>query len=443
MARLVLATYGSLGDLHPVLALALELRRRGHLVALATTENYREKIRRLDFAFHALRPDLLAGGDAVIAEIMDGTRGTTRLMRDRMFPAIREMQADLAAATAGAELLVASELVFVAPILAASAGLPWISYCLAPASLLSADDPPVLPLPRGLGWLPRLGPAGLRFVMRAGRIVSHRWWRPVRTLRRELGLPPGGHPLFEGKFSARLNLALFSPVLQPPQADWPDPTVQTGFLFFDEGSEAPAAAPAPAFALPAPVEAFLQGGEPPLIFTLGSAAIYVAGNFYREAVRAATRLGRRALLLLGGNPPPPDLPPAMLAWDYLPYAAIFPRAAAIVHQGGVGTTAQALRAGRPMVVVPFAHDQFDNAARVTRLGVARTLGRSRLNATNLAWTIAALLADSGATKTAADISARIRTERGAARAAEAIERSLPGTVAGAPGHGGRGTRHSG
>lgn len=434
MARLVLATYGSLGDLHPVIALGLEMRERGHHVVLATTENYREKIRGLGFAFHALRPDLLAGGEQVIAEIMDGARGTTRLMRDRLFPAIREMHADLAVATAEADLLVASELVFAAPILAATQRLPWVSYCLAPASLLSAVDPPVLPLPRGLGWLRRLGPAGLRFVTRAGRIVSHPWWRPVRTLRRELGLPPGGHPLFEGKFSPRLNLALFSPVLQPPQADWPEPTVQTGFLFYDEGTMAANSAPATAAALPPPVEAFLQGGEPPLVFTLGSAAIYVAGNFYRDAVRATAHLGWRALLLLGGNPPPPDLPPSMLACDYLPYAALFPRAAAIVHQGGVGTTAQALRAGRPMVVIPFAHDQFDNAARVTRLGIARTLGRSRLKATHLAGTIAALLADSRISESAGAIGARIRSESGAARAADAIEHSLVGTATDAPGH---------
>jgi UDP:flavonoid glycosyltransferase YjiC (YdhE family) len=152
--------------------------------------------------------------------------------------------------------------------------------------------------------------------------------------------------------------------------------------------------------------------------------VFAAENFYHESARAALQLGRRALLLLGKNSPPPDLPPSILAWDYLPYAAIFPRAAAVVHQGGVGTTAQALRAGRPMVVVPFAHDQFDNAARVARLGVSRTLARSRCTAKQIARALSALLGDARTAPLAVEIGARIRAERGVATACDALERAL-------------------
>jgi len=314
----------------------------------------------------------------------------------------------------GADLLVASELVFAAPLLAATHRVPWVSTFLAPVSLFSIHDPPTLPLPRGLEWVQRLGPLAFRFVRQIAKIVSHAWWRPVRDFRRELGLSAGEHPLFDGKYSPVLNLALFSPVLQHPQPDWLPHMVQAGFCFFEE----------PAAPLPIDVAQFLDGGEPPIVFTLGSAAVYIAGDFYSQAVRASQLLGRRAVLLLGKNSPPANLPASILACDYLPYAQIFSRAAAIVHQGGVGTTAQALRAGRPMIVVPFAHDQFDNAARMRRLGVGRIIARAKFTGESVAREIWSLLADQSASENAAAIGARISTERGVEHACDALERAL-------------------
>lgn len=419
MPRIVLATYGSLGDLHPVIALAFGLRERGHDIVIATSEMYRAKVDALGFAFHPLRPDLLAQGEHVVAEIMDGHRGTERLMRKHLFPAVRNMHADLAPLVANADLLLASELVFPAPIFAATHGVRWASYQLAPVSLFSLHDPPTLPAPDSVRWLQRGGWLH-RIVKPVAKWVSHSWWRPVRELRAELGLPAGKHPLFEGKYSPALNLALFSSVLQSPQPDWPAQTTQTGFLFFDEHAPGPHGPK-----LPAAVEDFLASGDPPIVFTLGSAAIYVPGNFYVESARAAQLLGRRAVLLLGkNNAPPPDLPPSILACDYLPYAQIFPRASAIVHQGGVGTTAQALRSGRPMLVVPFAHDQFDNAARITRLGVGRSMPRSRYESGRVARVLAPLLANRRVAEAAARIGERVRAETGVKLACDAIERLL-------------------
>jgi rhamnosyltransferase subunit B len=415
MPRILIATYESLGDLHPAIALARGLQTRGHQVEIATSEMYRAKIAALGLGFHALRPDLLAQGEHIIADIMDGPRGSERLMRNYLFPAVRSMHADLLPLVDGVDLLVASELVFPAPILAATHGVRWASYQLAPVSLFSLHDPPVLPLPDTVRWLQRGGWLH-RAIKAIAKLVSHSWWRPVRELRAELGLPAGRHPLFEGKYSPLLNLALFSPVLQPPQRDWPGNTVQTGSLFHDEEN---------AFhTLPPKVAEFLAAGEPPIVFTLGSAAVYVPGDFYAESVRAARILGRRALLLLGKNSPPPDLPSSVLAWDYLPYAQIFPRAAAVVHQGGVGTTAQALRAGCWMLIVPFAHDQFDNAARVQRLGAGRILSRKRYRADAVARELRALLADEAARNAAAQAGACVRAERGVESACDALERLL-------------------
>ncbi len=416
MARILLATIGSLGDLHPALALALELQRRGHRAEIATSEFYREKITTLGLPFHPLPPEVAVGDGALVRQIMDGRSASAFLLRDLLFPAVPAMFAALVPAAAGADLLVSSEIVYAAPVLAEKTGLPWVSYSLAPVSLFSIHDPPLLPGPPGTRLLQSFGLAGNRLLRVAARAVTHRWWAPVRALRRSLGLPPGSSPLFAGKFSPRLDLALFSPVLQPPQPDWPAQTVQCGFPFYPESGSAPVP--------PAAVENFLAAGDPPIVFTLGSAAVYAADGFYHESARAAQLLGRRAVLLLGQNPPPPGLPATILAWDYLPYAQIFPRAAAIVHQGGVGTTAQALRAGRPMLVVPFAHDQPDNAARVTRLGVARTLARGHYRAKRVARELATLLGDPVVALRASVLGERVQAERGVAAACDVLEKAL-------------------
>jgi rhamnosyltransferase subunit B len=413
MSRLLLATLGSLGDLHPMLGLALELRRRGHGVALATSEMYRSKVTALGIDFHPLRPDTSFVDTDLVRRVMDGGRGSGRLLHEFIFPAVRDIHADLAHAAAGADVIVASELIYAAPILAAQTGVSWISYSLAPFSLFSACDPSVAPFPGG-GLMAALPSFTVRGLQHVARLLTRSWWRPVRELRRELGLPAGGHPLFEGKFSPRLDLALFSAVLAPPQRDWPRQTVQTGFCFFDEAPNA----------LPEHVETFLRAGDPPIVFTLGSAAVYLAENFYNESAAAAQALGRRAILLVGENPPPPALPPNILAWDYLPYAGLFPRAAAVVHQGGIGTTAQALRAGKPMLVMPFAFDQFDNGARVARIGAGRVIARKKFAAASATRELDLLLRDPRFASAAAGAAGALALEHGTRTASDEIERVL-------------------
>jgi rhamnosyltransferase subunit B len=416
MSRIVIVVYGSLGDLHPAMALARGLKARGHDAAIATSEPYRAKITGAGLTFHAVRPDLSLSDDTLVKRVMDGVEGSEYLMRKLVYPAIREMHADLLGVAENADLLLAGELACATPIVAQQKRIRWAYFALSPISFLPVYDPSVIPGPPLLHAVQSLGPRANRFVLLLARIVSHSWWRPLRELRRELGLATGASPLFAGKYSPRLNLALFSKLLQPPQPDWPRPTVQTGFLFHDEEESSTA--------LPSEVQRFLAAGPPPIVFTLGSAAVHLARDFYDQAARAAELIGQRAVLLLGKNSPPPNLPPSILAWNYLPFSRIFSRAAAIVHQGGVGTTAQALRSGRPMLVMPFAHDQFDNAARVTRLGVARQIPREKFNAQSAARELTALLDAPIIGQNAARIGTQIRAERGTDEACDAIERAL-------------------
>ncbi len=411
--RIVIATYGSLGDLHPAIALARGLQARGHEAVIATSEPYRAKITAAGVPFAPVRPELSLTDETLVRRVMDGHDGSRYLVQELVLPRVREMYADLAPLADRCDVFVTGELVYVASTIAARHRARWAYLALSPVSFLPIQDHSLLPGPPILHAVQSLGPAANRGVQWIARTVSYSWWRELRALRRELGLPPGASPLFAGKFSPQLNLAAFSAALQPPQAEWPAATTQTGFLFHDEPEKTNALTPA--------LERFLADGPPPIVFTLGSAAVSVARDFYAQSARAAQQLGRRAVLLLGRNAPPPDLPPSILACDYVPYAPLFARAAAIVHQGGVGTTGQALRSGRPMLVLPFAHDQFDNAARVARHGIALRVDRDRYDAKSAAAALHRLLAEPAFTLRATALADQVRQERGVERACEAIE----------------------
>jgi UDP:flavonoid glycosyltransferase YjiC (YdhE family) len=253
-------------------------------------------------------------------------------------------------------------------------------------------------------------------MVRGARRATRRWMDPVYDLRAELGLPRGGDPIYEGQFSPTLTLALFSRVLAAPQADWPPKVEVTGFAFYN-GPDG----------LSLELQAFLDAGPAPVVFTLGTSAVGAAGRFYHESADAVARLGVRAVLLTGGfadNEPPGARSGKIFVTDRAPHELLFPRAAAIVHQGGIGTTAQALRSGRPMLIVPHAHDQPDNAYRVARLGVGRTVFPARYRAARVARELRRLLLDPGTGRRASEVAALVRAEGGADAAATAIERVL-------------------
>jgi UDP:flavonoid glycosyltransferase YjiC (YdhE family) len=177
---------------------------------------------------------------------------------------------------------------------------------------------------------------------------------------------------------------------------------------------------------------FLNDGVPPILFTLGTAAVHVAGDFFHHAAEACRILNRRGLLLIGPErQPPPNMPHGTQAFPYIPFSSVMPRCALNVHHGGIGSTAQALRAGKPTLVIPHAHDQFDNAARLQRLGLSETLPRARVNARRLAHAIAALLENHDAAARAQRVADAVALEHGALRAAQEVERfiSPPGPQA--------------
>ncbi len=424
-AHIVLTCVGSLGDLHPYLALGVELLQRGHRPVVATAESFRAHVLAAGLHFHPIRAVTTeTASPELIHRVFRGRRGVEYIIRQLILPALRTAYADTLDAAKDADLLIGHPLTFATPLVAEKCGIPWMSTQLAPTGMLSAYDPPVLP---GVAWVHRLqpSPAAYRLFFKLAERSMRRWFGGLSQLRTELDLPAGGNPLFACGHSPVGELALFSPLLGPPQPDWPPQTLPTGFLFFKQP------------AIPSPeLVRFLTEGPPPVIFTLGSSAVMDAGDFFRESAFAARMLGVRALLL-GARPPSEGSSanakqeggsPSILACSYASYAETFPAGAAIVHQGGVGTTAEALRAGRPMLVVPWGVDQPDNAARVVKLGVARTLHRKAYRAARVVQALRPLLERPSYLKRAAEVGAAINAEQGAANACEAVERVLRGAT---------------
>jgi UDP:flavonoid glycosyltransferase YjiC (YdhE family) len=410
--RIVITSWGSFGDLYPYIGLGRALRARGHHVVLAVPGFYRDLVEDAGLEMQPVGPDIDINDRALIGRIMDPVRGPETLLRQLIMPALAQTARELEPVIRGADLVVSHPVTFAAPPLAQKLSRPWVSTILAPMSFFSATDFPLLPAAPAFVRLARLGAPFGRAMVRLGHVATRAWPGPVYALRRELGLPRGGHPIYEGQFSPQLTLALFSRVLATPQPDWPPATRVPGFVFYN-GAEP----------LTPELEAFLRDGPSPIVFTLGTSAVLTAGGFYKESAAAAMRLGVRGVLLTGGFPEndPGIRSSQLLVVDRAPHQLLFPRAAAIVHQGGAGTLGQALRSGRPTIVVPHSHDQPDNARRVRLLGVSRTILPRAYRADRVARELQTVLREPGYKANAERIGGVVRSEGGVDEAAVAIE----------------------
>lgn len=414
--RVLLTSFGSYGDLNPYLGIGLALKTRGHAAVLAVTPAYRQHVEDAGLEYHPTRPAGNPSDRELIARVMEPVRGAEFLIKRVMMPSLRDMYDDLFEASRGVDLVVSHPLSFAAPVLCEQRGLPWAASVLAPLSFFSRLDPPLaVPSPVAAA-LHRRWPGLSRPLNDIGQRVAQTWSAPVQRLRASLGLPRGRNPMSAGQFSPHLNLALFSGLLAAPQADWPPETVVTGRVRHDTLHGG----------ISDEISQFLESGPPPVVFTLGSSAVGIprAEHFYDVSAAAAASLGLRAVLLVGRTPEnrPATVSGDVLVAEWAPHSELFHRAAAVVHQGGAGTLHTALAAGRPMIVVPFAYDQPDNAARVERLGVARVVYPQQYSALRVRRELESLLNDQGVAERAGVIGSAVSIEDGGLAAARALER---------------------
>ena len=393
--------------------------RRGHRVEVAMPAFYRATVEQAGVQFHAVRPEVDPSDRETIREIMDARTGTEYIIKWLMGPALRESYDDLLPLAKGADLLVTHPITYAAPVVAEQLHIKWVSTVLAPLSFFSEYDFPVLPPAPWLKKIERF-PRVARFLVRQAKTMTVRWTKPVHDLQRSAGIRSRGNPIFEGQHSPHLVLALFSRVLAQPQQDWPHHVQVTGAIPYN-GADATEKTLSPALIN------FLAAGEPPIVFTLGSSAVAAAGNFYNESAEALRRMGRRGVLLIGHhevNRPSGPLPDFIHVETFAPHAALFPRASVIVHQGGAGTLHQALASGHPTLVVPHAHDQPDNAYRVARLGVSRTLTPHQYRANRVVHELQLLLSGAQYASKALQIGREVRSEHAVDTACDKIESLL-------------------
>ncbi len=422
MARIVITCFGSYGDLFPYVALGKTLQRRGHDVVLGTTEIFCKKVEAEGVPFTHLRCSLdqYTTPESIrdfLVRVFDPIKGAEFFTREMM----REIEAtyrDTRQAVRDADLVISSPLAYATPIACRDLDLPWLSTVLAPMFFLSVYDPPIISAAPWLRSLHRLSPPLYRGTFRLFNKLTKRWAKHLYELCEAHKLPaPAGNPLFEGQYSPHGTLALFPSGLAEPQPDWPVNTMVTGFpLFSGEEAEAQTLAE---------LEGFLQAGEPPLVFALGSSAVHIAQDFFETSARIARKLRRRAVLVTGplGNVCV-EGDRDIIAVKYVAYDKLFPRASVIIHQAGIGTLAQAICAKKPMLIVPFGFDQFDNAERLKRLGAAAVTQRKQYTVEWAAPLIERLATDPSYAEHAARVGAAMGNERGIENACDAIEAML-------------------
>jgi rhamnosyltransferase subunit B len=414
----LIITAGSHGDINPFIAVARAIIARGGRATMLVNPYFERQVTEAGVGFIPfMEPFDLRDLAKEIPDIMHPRRAGRAVVEQLMLPHVEATFEQLPAILREVrpDVVLAHHICVGAPWACEQAQVPCAVAALAPMMWLSRGDTlsPVSWSPLNPGpivrWLMRtIGPAALR--LQFDPIINR--------ARRKFDLPPQRDIFRSVTRESDLPLGLWSPTLRGPVEGDPDRAVICGFAWHDRHGDHEHA--------PADVEAFLneceRAGEPPILFSLGTAAVYVAGRFYHDAAEACRILDRRGLLLIGPTAAPPDnLPTGSRAFSYAPFSAVMPRCAVNVHHGGVGSTGQGLRAGRPTVIIPHAHDQFDNAARVKRLGVSETIARHRLTAPRLASALRSMLDHPTASATARDLGARIAAESGAETAAAAIE----------------------
>ncbi len=425
--RILIPGIGSRGDVQPYLYLGRALRHAGHSVVVAAHANFADLIREAGLGFHPLAGDAQALHATETGRRMLNAGGNLFVYLRELVQLRRPLMARLlagcyeASAQADAVLLTLTSY-FLAYSAAEKRGLPVCNTAIMPTT--PSRYLPNSLLPEAPGWLPG---RGLYHLVASYGIGLYLWTQLSEQLNRAradvLGLPPlrlvgpGLRPLIEVP-----TLHSYSEHVVPRPSDWGAQHQLTGFWFADEE---PAWRPSPALL------DFLNSGPPPVSIGFGSMPHDDQRAITRLVVRALRRTGRRGILIKGWGGFDEEAASAnVFVTGALPHDWLFPRVAAIVHHGGVGTTAAALRAGVPAVVVPFAGDQFFWGRRVHALGVSpRPIPRRRLTAGGLATALETALGDGAMRARAAALGRAIRAEQGVYRAAALLPELIKGPAA--------------
>lgn len=379
--RVLLLPIGSSGDVNPFLWIGRILRKRGHDVTVIANPFFARHVAAAGLRLVPMGTEAEYHTLTEEPAIWHPTEGTPLVLgfagdiTKRYFDLIRTEAKD------GHPLLIASATGFGARLAREKLGLPLVTVNLQPSIYRSVYDTAYFG--RGFGFLQRIPRWAKRAFFKLADTRMNRAVAPgVERACREQGVPSPHNAFRDWWQSPDGVLCLFPEWFAAPQPDWPSTAKCIGFPLEDLASQ---------HAADPELEAFLAAGEPPVLFTPGTAMAH-GGRFFEAALGASLAMGCRAIFATRYPAQlPSNLPPAVRHFDYLPFSEALPRCAAIVHHGGIGTTSQALAAGIPQLIMPLAHDQPDNAGRVRKLGVGALLWPDKFTPGNVAARLRELL----------------------------------------------------
>jgi len=373
--NILMVAVGSYGDVLPLVGLGSNLQARGHAVTFFTNSHFAHLIQQAGLHFVSMGPAEEYDAVANHPDLWHPHKGWRIIMKRMMSGTYLEEAYQLLCShlVPGKTILVSSTLAFVARLVQETHQVPNVTVHFSPGVFHSAHQAPHmpgLPLP---GWLP------VRFKQGVWYVIDHLLIDPIlkpklNRFRRELGLPPVSRIFHHWLHSPDLVLGLFPDWFATPQPDWPPSTILTGFPLYDDVGDS---------ALPIPLQTFLEAHPQPLVFTPGSANKH-GTSFFSEAAKTCQAMNRPGIFLTRyPEQLPQPLPPHLSHVSYAPLSQLLPHCAALIHHGGIGTCSQALRAGIPQLIQPYAFDQFDNGVRIEQLGVGRSISKQSFRSPTL------------------------------------------------------------
>lgn len=409
--QVVVATLGSAGDVYPFITIANGLQARGHDVSFLTSSYFEALVREKDLPFHSIGDIKRYERLAAHPDFWEPGKGFRPMLELLVEPALQPLYDFVTSRyRPGETVVVASTWALGARVAQDRLGVPVVTMHLSPAIFRSAHRAARF---AGLSMASAMPPFVKRILWRAiDRFVLDPAVAPaVNALRRRVGLAPQTRLLHGWIHSPTRVLGLFPEWFAPRQPDWPTQAELVDFVLCDEEPKPEDAA----------LDRFLASGSAPVVFTPGS-AMPRGRRFFEIARDACRQTGRRAVFITRYHDQvPADLPATVFHSVPTVLSRLLCRSAALVYHGGIGTCAQALRAGIPQLVVPMAHDQFDNARTVRRLGVGLELDMRALNARMLARKLVELLRSITIARRCRDIANRFQPANGIERLYALVE----------------------
>jgi len=410
---ILLMPQGSAGDVHPFVGIGLELQRRGYAVTLATNGYFQGLAKQVGLPFievgTAEQFDEATNDPNLWKPGIPGTRvvfGMSVKVLPQQFELISKQYAQ-----DNRLIVVAGPLAFGARVAAEKLDVKHVTVQLAPAVFISSDKPPRLPGLFMPTWLPRWVKQLIWNI--ASAVVDRIACPPINAYRREIGLDKPMKRVLAWWNSPLLTICMFPQWFASVPADWPASVKLSGFGLYDEKLDEQ---------LSDDVKMFLDKGDKPIVFTPGSANKH-GRAFFQESLKVCKMTGRRGIFLSRYSEHiPKNLPVTVKHFAYVPLSQLLPHCAALVYHGGIGTLSQACKAGIPHLVVKLAHDQYDNAQRLEKLGMGRSCKPSEYKAPYIARLLTALFASSQTQQICQQIVGKMACEDGIGRTCDLIEK---------------------